>query len=79
MDKIANFLLKHIGTDGLLHFMVSAVAAVVLKMVFPVWAAAVIVMAAGLAKELYDKISKKGSCELKDLVMDLAGCLVGIL
>jgi uncharacterized protein YfiM (DUF2279 family) len=41
------------------------------------WAVLLIVMTIGVAKELYDQISKKGTPEWKDLLADLLGALVG--
>ena len=33
----------------------------------------------GIAKEIYDKVSGKGTCDWKDLVADVCGILAGIL
>ena len=79
MDKFSNFILTHIGPDGLMHFSISASATAVLSLILPAWIAFLIVFLFGIAKEIYDKWSKKGTPEWKDILCDLAGCLVGAM
>lgn len=76
MDKI----ITCIGQDGLLHIVFSSLIAVVLSLFLPIWVAAIITFAIGLAKELvYDLWLKKGTFELKDLICDAVGIIIGIL
>lgn len=76
MDKI----ITYIGQDGLLHIVLSSLIAAILSLFLPIWVAAIITFAIGLAKELvYDLWLKKGTCELKDLICDVAGIIIGIL
>lgn len=76
MDKI----ITYIGQDGLLHIVFSSLIAAVLSLFLPIWLAAIITFAIGLAKELvYDLLLKKGAFELKDILCDLIGIIIGIL
>lgn len=76
MDKI----ITYIGQDGLLHIILSSLIAAILSLFLPIWIAAIITFAIGLAKELvYDLWLKKGTCELKDLICDVVGIIIGIL
>lgn len=68
-----------IKEDKLKHVVVSAIIAVVLNLFLPWWVAALITLAIGVGKEVYDKVSKKGCAEWKDLLADLVGILIGIL
>lgn len=68
-----------IGADKLKHIVVSAIIAVTLNLFLPWLVAALITLSIGIGKEIYDKISKKGHPEWKDLLDDLIGILIGIL
>lgn len=65
--------------DKYKHVVVSAIIAVALNLILPWWMAALITLAIGVGKEAYDKVSKKGCAEWKDLLADLVGILIGIL
>lgn len=73
-------ILNKIGTDKLLHLTVSATIAHLLIVVGCAWwLAAMITVAIGIGKEIYDKISCKGTTEWRDLVADVIGVIIGIL
>lgn len=82
VDKVTS-----IGKDKLLHFAVSAVIAVVVKMAlllildYPDTAivAVMATMVIGAGKEWYDKVTGKGSAEAGDSIADLVGAFVGAL
>lgn len=75
-----NKILNYIEQDGLLHIILSSLIAAILSLFLPIWIAAIITFAIGLAKELvYDLWLKKGTCELKDLICDVVGIIIGIL
>ena len=65
--------------DKLKHIVVSAIIMVALSLVLPKWVAAIITLTIGIGKEVYDKVSKKGWAEWKDLVADCIGVLIGVL
>lgn len=67
------------GADGMMHFIVSSVISTLLKVLVGVFPSIVITLTIGIAKEVYDRISKKGSAEWKDVVCDILGMLVGVL
>lgn len=73
-------LLKSLlAEDKLKHIVVSAIIAVVLNLILPWWVAALITLAIGVGKEVYDKLSKKGHAEWEDLVADVVGVVIGLL
>lgn len=65
--------------DKYKHVVVSAIIAVVLNLFLPWWVAAILTLAIGVGKEVYDKVSGKGHAEWKDLLADLVGILIGVL
>lgn len=78
MEKL-NKLFDMIGYDGCKHIILSAILTVVAKWLLPVWVAVVLVLAIGIAKEIYDKVSGKGCAEWKDIACDTAGIIIGIM
>lgn len=81
-------MIDKIGKDKLLHFAVSAIGAAFLKTMLIVCecgapdcyiVSAAMMLAYGVAKEVYDKLSGKGSFEWADLFADILGIFVGIL
>lgn len=75
-----NNLLNLIGSDGMKHIIISAILTAVAKWLLPVWvAAALVTLAIGVAKEVYDKVSGKGCSEWKDLVCDVVGIVIGVM
>lgn len=77
--KYLNKLFAWMGNDGMMHVILSALIASVLRLVLPTGLAAVVTLAIGIAKELYDAKSGKGCCEVKDIVCDIVGILIGVL
>lgn len=87
-----NNLFNLAGTDGMKHIILSATLTVVAKWLLSVWVAVGVVMAIGIAKEIYDKVSgrgiakevydkvsEKGCCEWKDIMCDIIGIIIGAL
>lgn len=75
-----NKIITYIGQDGLLHIVLSSLIAAVLSLFLPICLAAKITFAIGFAKELvYDLLLKKGAFELKDLICNVVGIIIGIL
>lgn len=73
-------LLKYFGQDGLAHILVSLVLCTVLGVFLPLWAAVLIALAIGIAKELvWDLWMEKGTAEWRDIVSDAVGILLGVL
>lgn len=80
MNKIAQMFSRYIGSDGMMHIIVSSIITVVLKCIgLNPFIVVGIVVALGIAKEIYDKVTKKGYAEWKDIGCDLFGILIGIL
>lgn len=43
------------------------------------WVAALVTLAIGLGKKVYDKVTGKGHPEWQDLVADVVGIIIGVL
>lgn len=67
------------GSDGMMHVILSSIIVILLSLVLPKWIAAIITLSIGIGKEAYDKVSGKGCAEWKDIVCDLVGIIIGIL
>ncbi|MBO5134602.1 MAG: hypothetical protein J6C15_05555 [Bacteroidaceae bacterium] len=79
MEKIHDWLLDIMGTDGMAHCLLSATITAILGCFLPWYGAVIGTLLVGLAKEVYDKYSGKGNAEIKDLVCDLIGIIIGAL
>lgn len=75
MKSLSNLLRE----DKLKHIVVSAIICVALNLFLPRWVAAILTLAIGVGKEVYDKVTGKGHPEWKDLLADLIGILIGVL
>lgn len=67
------------GSDGMMHVILSATLATLLGLMMPWWLTAPIVLGIGIGKEVYDKISGNGCSEVKDIVCDIIGIIIGAL
>lgn len=75
-----NTLLNKTGTDKVLHLTVSTTIAHLLIVVGCAWwLAGVITLSIGIGKEIYDKVSGKGTSEWEDIAADIIGTVIGIL
>ena len=73
-------ILSYFGQDGLLHLLMSLILCLILSVFMPLWASASITFFIGVAKELvWDGLLGKGSMEMKDIVADIVGVLIGVL
>lgn len=82
LKKLWSWVLKGwnwLRTDGLLHLVISALIVVLFGAFLPVWAAVLIAAVAGIAKEIYDRASGKGTAEWHDLICDGIGIVLGVL
>lgn len=77
--KYLNKLFSWMGSDGMSHLILSAIIAVLLRLFLPWELAGMITLAIGIGKEIYDKASGKGCAEVKDIVCDITGILIGVL
>lgn len=67
------------SNDKLKHALVSAAIAAILSLFLSWWGAALITLAIGIGKEIYDKVSGKGCAEWLDLLADIVGIIIGVL
>lgn len=79
MEKIHDLLLELMGTDGLVHCLVSAALTALLGVFLPWWCAVMAVLIAGIGKEAYDKYSGNGNAEMKDVWCNVVGIIIGAL
>ena len=77
--KRLNKLFAWMGNDGMMHVILSALLASVLNLFLPWELAGLITLAIGICKEIYDKRSGTGYAEVKDIVCDIVGILIGVL
>ena len=77
--KILSKLFTWMGSDGMAHVILSALITSVLALVLPWELAGMVTLAIGIGKEIYDKCSGKGYVEVKDVVCDIIGILIGVL
>lgn len=73
MEKI----ISKIGIDKFMHICVSMIMMLELRRFLPNWQAALIVLFVGVLKEVYDKVSGKGTAEWKDIAADCVGIIFG--
>lgn len=67
---------KVLGFDGLLHFSISAIMACILNILMGIVAAVTISLIIGIVKEIID--NRKGNWEIKDIICDCLGILIGV-
>lgn len=70
----------YFGVDGLSHIIVCNVLVTLLSFFIPLYFSVLMTIIIALAKELiWDKIMKRGTFEIKDLIADAIGVIIGIL
>lgn len=86
VQRLSDFVKKHAGFDGLLHFAVCAIMTAMIKaMAEPLLAekgallAVIVVSMVGIGKEIWDRRTGKGCAEFKDLVCDVVGIMIGVI
>jgi len=70
-------VVKKVGTDKVAHFAVSAFLCLAIGRFLPFWASAVITLALGIGKEVYDA-KTGGKVDKKDILADALGVLVAV-
>lgn len=72
-------IINRIGIDKILHVLVCLVLMLELQRFLPVWLAFAVVMTIGVVKEVYDKVTGKGTPDWKDIVADCIGIILGLI
>lgn len=72
-------IINRIGIDKILHVLVCLVLMLEFQRFLPVWGALTIVLAIGIIKEIYDKVSDKGTPDWRDIVADCIGIILGLI
>ena len=78
IEKDATFI-KRLMLDKKLHYFAGLLIAGLLTNFLPVLIAVAIAVAVGIGKEVYDRVSKKGTQELADFLWTTAGALTWLL
>lgn len=76
--KIINQL-NNIDKDKWEHYAVALTITCLLRVLLPWWVAGLIVLAVSIVKEIYDKVSGKGTPDWYDLLADVIGISVGLI
>lgn len=74
-----NNIINKVGIDKILHLLVCLSLTLELRRFIDLWIAIVIVFIIAISKEVYDKVSKKGMCDYKDIIADCIGIIIGCL
>lgn len=74
-----NGIVNKVGIDKILHLLVCLSLTLELRRFIDLWIAIVIVLIIAIGKEVYDKVSKKGMCDYKDIIADCIGIIIGCL
>ena len=79
ISKVLGLLRSTFAEDKLKHIVLSAVIMVLLSLFLHKLVAAIVTLAIGIGKELYDKYTGKGCAEWKDLLSNAIGIVIGLL
>ena len=78
--KIADWINKNLGFDGLLHLITCKLIMDVCTSFVPITVAVILTAVVALGKEfIYDRAEGKGSFEKKDLIADAVGIVLGLI
>lgn len=78
IEKDATFI-KRLMLDKMLHYFAGLLIAGLLTNFLPVLIAVAIAVAVGIGKEVYDRVTKKGTPEFADFLWTTAGALTWLL
>jgi len=78
MIKFLKKVWAWVRTDGLLHALACAAIVLSFGWIRPVWISVTIAVVIAAAKEIYDKVTGRGTAEWHDVICDLAGILYGL-
>ena len=74
-----NKLFDLVALDGCKHIILSSLIVVVANLFLPTWAAVLIALAVGGLKEFYDYRTGSGQVQVKDIICDIVGLIIGVL
>lgn len=78
IEKVAAFI-KRLGIDKKLHYFAGLIIAGTLTNFLPVLIAVAIAVVVGIGKEVYDRLTKKGTPEFADFLWTTAGAITWLL
>lgn len=78
MERLT-YICSYLGYDGVAHLLVSLILVEIMNIWLSCWLSALIVLAIGVIKEIYDKLSGTGTPQVKDLIADVIGVFLGLL
>ena len=71
--------LNSITMDKWEHYAVALTLTCLFRVLFPWWISGLVVLTISIGKEVYDKVSHKGTPEWYDLLADVIGISVGLI
>lgn len=71
--------MNYIRIDGLLHIETCALIYIIIEAICPWWVALIATVAAAVGKEIYDRLTGKGTPEWHDIICDAVGLVAAIL
>jgi len=74
-----NNIINKIDVDKILHLFICLILTLELRRFIDLWIVIIIVFIIAITKEIYDKVSKKGTCDYKDIIADCIGIIIGCL
>lgn len=74
-----NNIINKVGVDKILHLFICLILTLELRRFIDLWIVIIIVFIIAITKEIYDKVSKKGTCDYKDIIADCIGIIIGCL
>lgn len=75
-----NKIFDYFAFDGCKHIILSSIIVIILSLFIPKLIAALIALIIGLLKEfVYDKYMKKGTFDVKDIISNIVGIIIGVL
>ena len=79
-EKITKWINDKVGVDGLLHILICKLIVDICQLFVPIWIAILIAVVFALYKEfINDKLMKKGTYSVKDLICNAVGIVLGLI
>ena len=79
-EKITKWINDKVGVDGLLHILICKLIVDVCQLFVPILIAVLVAIVIALYKEfINDKLMKKGTYSVKDLICNAVGIVLGLI